>query len=71
MPAGAAEGDVAAEYGVERLIALARSLRARPAKEIGEALLADVEAYCGDAPPQDDRTVLVVRFPPTAPAGPA
>lgn len=69
LPEGAEEGDVAAEYGVERLIALARSLRALPAKEIGEALLADVEAYCGDAPPQDDRTVLVVRFPPDAAAG--
>ncbi len=64
IPAGAEEGDPDAEYGVERLIALARELRARPAKEIAEALLADVEAYCGDAPAQDDRTVLVVRFPP-------
>lgn len=67
IPEGAEEGDPDAEYGVERLIALARELRARPAKEIAEALLADVEAYCGDAPAQDDRTVLVVRFPPASP----
>jgi serine phosphatase RsbU (regulator of sigma subunit) len=66
IPAGAEEGDPEAEYGVDRMIALARELRERPAKEIVEALLADVEAYCGDAPAQDDRTVLVVRFPPDA-----
>jgi sigma-B regulation protein RsbU (phosphoserine phosphatase) len=60
---GGVEGDPAAEYGVDRLIALARALRAKSAKEISEAMLADVERYCGDAAPQDDRTVLVVRYP--------
>jgi sigma-B regulation protein RsbU (phosphoserine phosphatase) len=68
LPPGAAEGDPDAEYGVDRLIALARALRAKPAKEIAEAMLADVEAYCGDAPPQDDRTVLVVRYPTAKPS---
>ncbi len=51
------------EYGVERLVALARSLRARPAREIVDAMLRDVEAFCGDAEAQDDRTVVVVRYP--------
>ncbi len=53
----------AAEYGVDRLVALAKSLAGQPAKAIGEAMLADVEAFCGDAPPQDDRTILVVTYP--------
>jgi serine phosphatase RsbU (regulator of sigma subunit) len=63
LASGAIEGEPGAEYGVERLIDLARRLRGRPAKEIGEAILADVEAYCGDSAPQDDRTVLVVSSP--------
>lgn len=65
VPAGAAGGGHEAEYGVERLIAVARQHSGRPAKEVAEAMLADVEAFCGDAEPQDDRTVLVVTFPPT------
>jgi sigma-B regulation protein RsbU (phosphoserine phosphatase) len=68
LPPDAAEGDPEAEYGVDRLIALARALRAKPAKEIAESMLADVETYCGDAPPQDDRTVLVVRYPTAKPS---
>jgi sigma-B regulation protein RsbU (phosphoserine phosphatase) len=51
------------EYGVDRLVALARRLRERPAREIVEAVLADVARFCQDAPPQDDRTVLALRFP--------
>jgi sigma-B regulation protein RsbU (phosphoserine phosphatase) len=66
-PAGR-EGDEDAEYGVERLIALARTLTGRPAKEIVEAMLADVEAWCGDAAPQDDRTVVVATLPAVPPA---
>jgi len=27
-------------------------------------MLADVEAFCADQPPQDDRTVVVVTYPP-------
>jgi sigma-B regulation protein RsbU (phosphoserine phosphatase) len=52
-----------ADYGVERLVERARELRDRPAKEIVDALLADVEAYSDHAPAQDDRTVVVVRHP--------
>jgi len=61
-------GGEGAEYGVERLVALARSLAGRPAKEIVEAMLADVEAWCGDAAPNDDRTVVVVTSPLGTPA---
>lgn len=53
----------AEEYGVDRLVALARSLRDRPAREIVEAVLADVDRFCGGAPAQDDRTVLALRYP--------
>ncbi len=61
--AGPGPGGVEVEYGTDRLVALARSLAGRPAKEIVEAMLADVENFCGDAPPQDDRTVVVVTSP--------
>lgn len=62
-PAGADEGDADAEYGVDRLIALTRTLVGRPAKEMVDAILADVDAYCGDREPNDDRTVLVASRP--------
>jgi sigma-B regulation protein RsbU (phosphoserine phosphatase) len=51
------------EYGIDRLVDLARALRDLPAREMVERMLADVDAFCGDAPPQDDRTVVVVRLP--------
>ncbi len=61
------EGAEGAEYGTDRLVDHARSLAGRPAKEIVEGLLADVERYCDGADPQDDRTVVVVTYP--KPAG--
>lgn len=60
-------GDEEAEYGIDRLVALARSLAGRPAREMVETMLADVELFCGDAAPQDDRTVVVVTCPPARP----
>lgn len=60
---GGTEGDPDSEYGVERLIEVARRLRGRPAKEIGDAMLADVAAYTGDRDRNDDRTVVVVAHP--------
>jgi sigma-B regulation protein RsbU (phosphoserine phosphatase) len=51
------------EYGVERLIEVARRHRTRPSRQIVEAMLADVEGFDRGAPPQDDRTVVVVRLP--------
>jgi len=49
--------------GIDRLVELARTLRERPAREIVEGVLADVERFSAEAPPQDDRTVLVLRYP--------
>ena len=43
-------------------------LRGKSSKEIGEAMMKAVEAYRGEGEPQDDRTVVVVTYPP-APAG--
>jgi sigma-B regulation protein RsbU (phosphoserine phosphatase) len=59
------DGESGIEFGVERLIEIARALRDRPSREIAEAMMKAVEEYRGDAPAQDDRTVVVVTYPPT------
>jgi sigma-B regulation protein RsbU (phosphoserine phosphatase) len=51
------------EYGEERLLAVVRAHLGRPAKEIVEAVFADVDAQRGRRPIRDDRTVVVVRYP--------
>ncbi len=53
------------EYGVDRLLEVARSHQSRPAQEIVDAIFADVAAFGGDAPVEDDRTVFVVAYPPS------
>jgi len=69
------------EYGNERLIAVARESRGRPARAVVEAIFASVEAFAHGAPAQDDRTLMVVTYPigeavtlafprPTLPSGP-
>jgi sigma-B regulation protein RsbU (phosphoserine phosphatase) len=63
-----AENESGAEFGVERLIEIARALRGRPSREISEAMMKAVEEYRGDAAAQDDRTVVVVTYP-QAPTG--
>ncbi len=52
------------EYGVDRLLEVARNHQGKPAQEIVDAIFADVEAFGGDAPVEDDRTVFVVAYPP-------
>ena len=51
------------EYGVGRLQALVRAHRERPAKEIVDEVFADLGRYCHACPPQDDRTVVVFKYP--------
>jgi serine phosphatase RsbU (regulator of sigma subunit) len=51
------------EYGCERLLAVARENRARPARAVVDAIFASVEEFTGGAPPEDDRTVMVVTYP--------
>ena len=53
------------EYGTDRLLELSRNYLGRPAQEIVDAIFADVEAFSGGAPADDDRTVMVVTYPPS------
>ena len=54
------EGEV---YGFGRLEATLRRAAGATATELRDALLADVDAYAGEMPAEDDRTVLIVRRP--------
>ncbi len=58
---GGADGT--SEYGTERLLETARENQSSSALEIVEAIFRDLEAFSGGRPPQDDRTVVVVRRP--------
>ncbi|MEZ5362523.1 MAG: GAF domain-containing SpoIIE family protein phosphatase [Bryobacterales bacterium] len=49
------------EFGEQRLRELAVELRAKPAEKIIEAIVAEVQTFCGDAPQSDDMTIVVVR----------
>jgi sigma-B regulation protein RsbU (phosphoserine phosphatase) len=53
------------EYGVDRLLEVVRNHQGRPSQEVVDAVFADVAAFAGDAPVEDDRTVVVVAYPPT------
>lgn len=57
-PEGAGE-----EFGIERLVEIARKSAGKTSKEIGEAMMKAVETYRGDGEAQDDRTVVVVTYP--------
>jgi sigma-B regulation protein RsbU (phosphoserine phosphatase) len=50
------------EFGTGRLVAVVEQQRARPAKEIADAVFAAVYEFCGDAEQNDDRTVVVVKI---------
>ena len=51
------------EYGTDRLLAVARAHKGKPARALVEAIFASIEAWSGGAPPSDDRTVMVVTYP--------
>lgn len=57
------EGDPVEEYGTDRLLRVARDTQGRSAQEIVEAIFHSVEAFSGDAAPDDDRTLMVVTYP--------
>ena len=59
-PAGSDGGE---EFGIERLVEIARRLRGKSSKEIAETMMRAVEAYRGEGEAQDDRTVVVVTYP--------
>ena len=48
-------------YGEDRAVAHLTRMRARPAREILEAIFADLAAFTGGARAMDDRTVVVLR----------
>ena len=49
------------ELGFERLLERVASERERPAEEIVAAIFAFVAEFSGGAPPEDDRTVVVIK----------
>jgi hypothetical protein len=51
------------EYGVERLLAVARENLGKPAREVVDAIFASIERFTCGAPQHDDRTVVVVTYP--------
>lgn len=59
------EGSAEEEYGVDRLLEVVRNHQGRPSQEVVDAVFADVAAFAGEAPVEDDRTVVVVAYPPS------
>ncbi len=57
------DGRLLGEYGLERLIEVSREHQGETAREVVDAIFASVEAFSRDAPPDDDRTVMVVSHP--------
>jgi sigma-B regulation protein RsbU (phosphoserine phosphatase) len=51
------------EYGLERLVRVAKARQGEPASQVVEAIFADVHAFCSEKTMGDDRTVVVVTYP--------
>jgi sigma-B regulation protein RsbU (phosphoserine phosphatase) len=51
------------EYGVDRLLDVARAHRDEPAERIVGAVFEDVDRFSGGRAAADDRTLMVVRYP--------
>jgi sigma-B regulation protein RsbU (phosphoserine phosphatase) len=62
------QGHPRGEYGVDRLLDVARSHQGERAKAVVEAIFKSVEEFTHGAPPEDDRTVMVVSHPVYDPA---
>jgi Stage II sporulation protein E (SpoIIE) len=60
---GKARGAAREEFGVQRLLEVARTHQNEPAAATVAAIFAAVEAWSGGRPAKDDRTVMVVRYP--------
>ena len=50
-------------FGVDRLVEVARAHHERSSTEVADALFSAVETFSGHHPPEDDRSVLVLRRP--------
>jgi sigma-B regulation protein RsbU (phosphoserine phosphatase) len=57
------ESDPFEEYGTDRLLRVARDAQGKSAQEVVDAIFRSVEAFSGDAPADDDRTLMVVTYP--------
>jgi phosphoserine phosphatase RsbU/P len=51
-----------AEFGTGRLVGAIEQHRARPAKDVADAIFSAVYDFCGDAEQNDDRTVVVLKI---------
>ena len=49
-------------YGYSRMEAVLSASRHLSAGQIADALLADVNAFCGTHPQDDDRTIIIIKF---------
>ncbi|MBI4466299.1 MAG: SpoIIE family protein phosphatase [Acidobacteria bacterium] len=49
-------------YGLERLKKAVARFSSRPAEELAQAVLGDVREFARETPPEDDMTLLVVRY---------
>lgn len=49
-------------YGYERMKSVLQAARQLPTKQMAEALQADVNAFCGTHPQDDDRTIVIIKF---------
>jgi sigma-B regulation protein RsbU (phosphoserine phosphatase) len=56
-----ARNEVGERFGEERVLSHVRNLRARPAREILEAVFTDIAAFTGGAPASDDRTLVLLK----------
>ncbi|HEV8579796.1 MAG TPA: PP2C family protein-serine/threonine phosphatase [Thermoanaerobaculia bacterium] len=56
-------GRLLGEYGIERLLEVAREHQGETAREVVEAIFASVDSFGSNCPREDDRTVMVVSQP--------
>jgi Stage II sporulation protein E (SpoIIE) len=56
-------GQLLGEYGIERLLEVARTHQGETAHEVVEAIFASVDSFGSSCPREDDRTVMVVSQP--------
>jgi stage II sporulation SpoE-like protein len=57
------DGRSLGEYGIERLLEVAREHQGETAREVVEAIFASVDSFSRSCPADDDRTVMVVSQP--------
>jgi sigma-B regulation protein RsbU (phosphoserine phosphatase) len=57
------QGRTLGEYGIERLLEVAREHRGETAREVVDAIFTSVESFGGNCQQEDDRTVMVVSHP--------